>query len=393
MTAKPHIPRPCPVCYGHAFDSVGPYDFSDWHDTRAQNISRDHFTYDILSCQTCGHIQADHPCGDDFISGLYHRPQGTDCWSNDPDHDPLDLYRDMISFAKVHLPDSGIIADCGAGNGQILSLLRHEHGLGAKRLLGIDFSNYMDNDLPFHALDLNRVNEGAMPTVAFIFCTHLLEHVFDPRTFLRGLNKHALTGAKLYLETPDISQLNEAVLKYSNLFNSQHLHQFSLDNLARLAESTGWRVLAKESLITGFVPRARLMAEKIDTKPAADSARTVLNNLRENSDKLRQCIEKHLTQGKVALWGVGGDLMAVLESNKTFKAHLMTEKLQLFDQALAGKNISNISIHSSSTLGMFEGVIIMTPRPSKTKEPMRRYAAHASFDDRLIDPYEADHNQ
>ena len=141
MTATPHIPRPCPICYGHAFDNVGLYNFSDWHDTKAQNISRDHFTYNIVSCQTCGHIQANHPYGDDFISGLYNRPQGTDCWSNDPDHDPLDLYRDMISFAKVHLPDSGIIADCGAGNGQILSLLRNEHRLGAKRLLGIDFSN------------------------------------------------------------------------------------------------------------------------------------------------------------------------------------------------------------------------------------------------------------
>ena len=388
MTATP---SDCPICGGHSYDSVGVFNFSDWQDLSADELQRNNFSYDIVNCRICGHVMASHDYGNDFVTALYNRPQGTDCWSNEP-HDPLDPYRDMISFAQSHIPTGGLVVDFGAGNGQILSLLKDEGGVEDKRLMGIDFANYMQNDLPFQSMDLNNIESAEGSTFDFAFCTHLLEHVFDPRAFLRGMNQHAATGAKIYLEVPDITRTDNASTMDTNLFNPQHLHQFSLNNLVQLTESTGWRVLEKESLTTGFIPRARLIAEKKNIQIERNASQQVLSIMKDAEKKLCQCIKDNLSSTPLNIWGIGGDFMTALEQNTWLQDALKDQSLVLFDRDLAHKMVFGVTIRSSSELPNFQGPIVLTPRPSKTKEPMKAFAKNIGVFDKLIDPYTVDKN-
>lgn len=117
-------------------------------------------------------------------------------------------------------PTQGILADVGCGRGT----LYHYLGEHVERYLGIDVLHY--NDFPHHAnVEFHQANLDAgrsqLPNdVADVVCSlETIEHVENPRAFLREVIRLTKPGGILLVTTPNqLSLLSKACLMLKNQF-------------------------------------------------------------------------------------------------------------------------------------------------------------------------------
>lgn len=225
------------------------------------------------------------------------------------------------------------------------------------------------------------------------FCIHVLEHMIDPRSFLRSLRRRAAPGAKLYLEVPDHAQLIFSVAKNIDLLSAQHIHYFSLRTLKILAENCGWSVLKAESCGIDSGPRARLLAVAApinDAHAATVAVRGEFDAMwREAGEVLARA-----AQGAVrpALWGLGGDFFRIMKASPAFEAALDDGRFVLADTALAGKTWRGQPILAAQALTDGDAApIYLTPRITKVCSAMRAAAEKLGIArERLCRPYADD---
>lgn len=384
-------PPTCPVCLGGAFDKFSEFRFGVW-DGAGADLQRRRYVYDLLECRVCRHVMVDHPYGPDFVAALYALPQTQERWTTD-DTPPDAPYAEMIDFfGSADLPSRGRIVDFGCGAGVLLGLLRDRYGVARERLTGADFAAPPDLPAVAASVDLDRI-EAAGPQpfdgYAAAFCTHTLEHLTDPRGFLRSLRLRAGAEARLYLEVPDHGLDDLAATEQANLQNAQHLHYFTLRTLRLLAESCGWRVLKADAGLFGFVPRARLLLVADDAAESGDATR--------RSDAYFDALFVaaalrllNLTQGKErpALWGVGGDLERMLDRSGELAEALAGGAFILADGGLAGRRYAGRTVLEPAELASVAGPVALTPRPIKTRASMADAAARLGIAAaRLRNPY------
>lgn len=350
------------------------------------------FRYAIRVCRLCGHGFVRHGYGDGHIRALYDRPQTAEFWSWQ-DHDPLDPYRDMVRYCGDALAAAPRIVDFGCGLGEVLGILRSEHGIPADRLLGVDFARPPGfGEFPFRSLDLNLAEAESFPGFDFALCAHVLEHVPEPRRLLTCLALAAEEGAHLYLETPDHGRLDRATWLSSNLYNAQHIQYFHRGSLTLLAESCGWEVERSESAQFGFVPRARLVAHRRASGDVAGNTRVYLDAADAARDGLAKAILTTLGRvGVLSVWGTGGDLRFAAADNQDLHAALRQSSVRLCDAALAGQTVFGRIVEPVEALKADDAPIVLTPRSARTRNRIREAIADLGIDlARIIDPYPRD---
>ena len=72
-----------------------------------------------------------------------------------------------------------------------------------------------------------------------------IEHVFSPRTMVRGLHRNMKPGAILYIECPNVKSASIRILKGKHhlLYSPQHINMFDAHSLSRLLTDAGYEVL------------------------------------------------------------------------------------------------------------------------------------------------------
>lgn len=389
---KPHEAAPfCPICLGAAFEKFSQFRFGVWDESGAV-LARRRYAYDLLECRVCRHVMVDHAYGPDFVPALYALPQSQERWTVD-DTPPEAPYAEMIEFfGAADLPTSGWIVDFGCGPGVLLGLLARRYRAPRDHLIGADFT--VPPELPAVAapVDLDRLETaGPQPFDGFAaaFCSHTLEHLSDPRGFLRSLRLRAAPGARLYLETPDHALDDMAATELANMQNAQHLQYFTLRTLRLVAESCGWRTLKADASWFGFVPRARLLLVADDVAEAGDATRRSdahFNKLfSAAADRLLR-----LTRGgdQPALWGLGGDLERMAERSPELAAALAAGAFLLADGGLAGRVFDGRTVLGPADLAELPGPVAITPRPAKIRATMEAAASRLGIAARrLCNPY------
>jgi 2-polyprenyl-3-methyl-5-hydroxy-6-metoxy-1,4-benzoquinol methylase len=379
--------RACNVCGDAKFDVISKYQFGRWLDETNENLTRENFSYDILSCKTCSNCQADVAGGVEFINSLYDGEIGAESWAVG-EYDYYAPYKEMVEFCLpyIELANTDKIADFGSGNGELLSVLHNDFKVDALSLLGVDFSNNFGDKFQFLEANLNQTpifkDDKTVDGFQLGFCCHVLEHLWQPRNILIELREKANRNGYLYIETPDHGILNDDVIKHSNLYNAQHINYFTLKSLKKLAINCGWMVVAEASDIFGFVPRAKLLlmpnydnSTPVKLENDHGGVENIINALKCYDKVFKLAAEKILDQAKeknVLIWGVGGDLMKMFALNEGLNATLLAGKIQLFDSGLKNKKFNGITIEDTNKIlsistGNENCVLVISPRPERTR--------------------------
>lgn len=387
----------CPICLGRSFRPVESLEFGNWEPERGDPASAALTAWsvrlDIGRCDGCGHVMITTPYDDAMISRIYLETQQDEVYWGDSVTDAMAPYRDMVTFAGT-LPvdggcDEGAVADLGCGTGKLIRAIREIHSLPAEKVIGIDFNRRVDPGVPFIRADLDRLSPDELPPdCRFVFAAHLLEHLRDPRRFLGIIARALPADGGIFVEVPDAADDDPALVGPVNLVNQQHIHYYSPRSLWRLLVECGFSPVTVERLVTGGMPRLRLLARRGDATAATppsdlaghhDTAAAVAAHVRALRAKRRALAEAALERiardGRVGLWGLGADFRRTLAENPALSTEIASGRVVLFDQGLAGRTFAGRRVLETRMITDTDAGILITPILGDVRARMRRFAA------------------
>ncbi|HVO35566.1 MAG TPA: class I SAM-dependent methyltransferase [Gemmatimonadales bacterium] len=161
---------------------------------------------------------------------------------------------EAVRFSVMYLSPvaGGELLDVGCGGGAFLDRMR---ALGW-RVLGVDSEpravefarTHRGLDVVAGTLEEQRFSDGRFDAVT---ASHVVEHVHNPRSFLRECARVTRPGGRVVLVTPNIESLGRRRLggSWIGLDPPRHLHLFSRATLSRLAEQAGLEVRSVRSSV------------------------------------------------------------------------------------------------------------------------------------------------
>ncbi|HDH97209.1 MAG TPA: class I SAM-dependent methyltransferase [Proteobacteria bacterium] len=232
----------CPLCNSSEFEIV--YVNPDAPVT----VSPELLLCDVMTsiCARCGLVQSNPRPSPRFINRIYKsspsRMELEELQSRLPKLKgrALAIREEQASYIDrvLNLPKDALILDIGCNNGVMLSILKRrgyntwgiEPDLAlaaqAQKLNGnIITAFYQNFDFPPGSFDV-------------ITAFHVLEHIHDPRSFLRKARRELKPDGHLVIEVPDLSNPNTARL--DDYFNVQHIFNFTPTSLSAMLEAVGF---------------------------------------------------------------------------------------------------------------------------------------------------------
>lgn len=381
-------PPTCPICGGRAFDRVDRSSVGGWREADG-DLMRYETALNFGVCRCCGHAMVLNRYSSEDFSILYD-DRSPVFWGADGEGQSA-AYADMIRFCLPDLVDgTGPVVDFGCGHGDLLR--EASKRVSADRLLGIDFRQVADLPFPFRACDLNAADLAHDPSipdsVGFAFATHLLEHVVDPRRFLRGLRERLSSRGRLYIEVPDCTQRDiRQAIHAVGLVCGQHIHYFTEASLTALLGSVGFQVVRSRRVEGGMIPRLMLLAEPAVANESVGFVHHVLDRQRWARSEAARLILG--LDGELALWGLGYDFAEMVSSHPAFHDLCAAGTYALFDRDLAGRRWQGQPVQDPSELSDFPGTIVLLPMPGNIRLAMKRWASvRFGKSNGLVDPYE-----
>jgi len=200
-------------------------------ETQAQAIKLPRYPVNLYACRSCGHVFNTSFCVDNVPyesnnNWMYNAGANQQQYR-------LDSINNFFSAGKV-------IVDIGAGNGEFLNAVKQyypsihcvafEPGPGAKICRELSFETYQDYFIPGKHL------KEICPDI--LTCTHVLEHMPDPRAFVTELAHNADSSLLFMAEVPCI----ENALKQRRVsdYLYEHVSHFTCQSFQTLFESSGW---------------------------------------------------------------------------------------------------------------------------------------------------------
>jgi len=376
------ISRPCPVCMGEDYKILFLNEFKGPKAPIAERL----MDYEVVACNCCGHIRARTGQPDDFIPTLYSQALEKEQWSVDGGAPYSEMIEFFESSTKNFDKKPRKVVDVGCGRGDLLKMVWDKWSSNECEVFGVDFRANSDAKILVEEFDLSVIDQmklsSPMDGYDIAFCSHVLEHMIDPRATLRGLRQRAADEGLLYIEVPDHSFLSKDIVLNSNLWSAQHLQYFSLHSLTNLAVSCGWKIVSAEGSDFGFVPRARLVLQAVSERDAIEASILSRQKMAGFWAFTGNLIKEYAKKGPVAVWGVGTDFVKIHQAVDISNI----EDLAVFDRDAAGHKVLSYTVKNSLELRNTVCPIIVLPRPSNTRKSMHKVAKSWGVTDRVIDP-------
>jgi SAM-dependent methyltransferase/predicted nucleic-acid-binding Zn-ribbon protein len=282
--------RACPVCRNTEFRTL--FEATDrLYDTTDKK-------FQIVECKQCRLIRLFPQPGADELRAYY-----PDTYWLSPEEETVDrleeiyrrfVLRDHLSFvcrALESLPTDGLVLDVGCGGGLFLKMLA-ERG---HRVAGLDFSRdaarlaWRGNRVPAVCATLSNP-PFAPGSCAAVTMFHVLEHVYDPQSYLAEARALLKPEGRLIIQVPNAAcwQLLLLGKKWSGLDVPRHLWNFRPRDLDLLLDRNGFEVVRRRyfslrdnpaglatSLAPGLDPMARRV-RRIGESPRAQLCKNLI---------------------------------------------------------------------------------------------------------------------
>jgi SAM-dependent methyltransferase len=162
------------------------------------------------------------------------------------------VLRDHINFVRRALdsaPSSGAVLDVGCGGGLFL----RELALPPGRAVGLDFSlsaasvAWNSNGVPTVCGSLSRT-PFADRSCAAITMFHVLEHLYDPVSYIENARRLLRPDGRLVIQVPNAACWQFLIFgeRWNGLDIPRHLIDFRAEDLISLLEYCGFEVLRKK---------------------------------------------------------------------------------------------------------------------------------------------------
>ena len=198
------------------------------------------------------------------------------------------VLRDHVQFVSQALRDStarGPLLDVGCGGGLFLGLMR-ERG---QRVIGLDFSAqaagiaWRRQLVPAAVGDFERtpLRPGSFAGVTMF---HVMEHLYDPRAYLRIARELLAPDGRLVVQVPNAASWQARLLgsAWNGADVPRHLINFRDTDLVQMLEAAGFEVLRRKyfslrdnpaGLASSLAPSLDPMARRIRHTPESGGAR------------------------------------------------------------------------------------------------------------------------
>jgi 2-polyprenyl-3-methyl-5-hydroxy-6-metoxy-1,4-benzoquinol methylase len=141
------------------------------------------------------------------------------------------------------------LCDIGCGEGIFLETLRD---MGYKNLIGIEPGSIAQEYAKKHSLDIRQVTIGDCGHILEQNCIntvtmfHVVEHLTEPIRALEVVFKYMKTGARLVIETPDMSSylLKKVQYEHEPVY-SEHVYLFDSNNIEMILKKVGFKIIKK----------------------------------------------------------------------------------------------------------------------------------------------------
>ena len=239
--------RDCPVC-GQEASTASLFlrrSFDETRLTKASFASRktpEFMSYQLVKCERCATVFANEAPDASVLANAYH----------EADYDTAEeaefaarAYRKSLEPFLRSLPRRGLALEIGTGTGVFLSHLRQ---LGFREQVGIEPSPAAiaaaTNDVRSCIRQgIFRGDEFPAGSVSLICCFQTLEHISDPRGFVRAAFEMLEPGGVIALVTHDYTaSVNRILGARSPIIDIEHLQLFCTASLRHLVSAAGYEV-------------------------------------------------------------------------------------------------------------------------------------------------------
>lgn len=246
--------------------------------------------FQVAACRKCGMLRlspAPVELGPYYPETYWFSP-GENAAGRAEEYYRLLVLRDHISFMKEALDGAdGPLLDVGCGGGLLLKLLREKGFRG----IGFDFSNraaavaWRQNGVPvicglLPQAPLRPASCGA------ISMFHVVEHLPDPKPYLRSAYELLKPGGRLVVQVPNAAcwQFKVFGRRWNGLDVPRHLHDYRAGDLRLLMERYGFDIVREKhfslrdnpaGLATTLAPSLDPMARRVRRVPETPGVRLV----------------------------------------------------------------------------------------------------------------------
>lgn len=162
------------------------------------------------------------------------------------------------------------LIDIGCGQG---SLLRKVHNLFPKAsLTGVDYTNFEDYSFPFFQHDCNKDFSSNFSEYDIVLASEVIEHLENPRHFLRQLTKITRSGGYIIISTPNLESITSLISfiirGYHSAFGGRsypaHITPVGVHDLTNIInEINGLNLLEIEFVANGRMPGISILWQNI----------------------------------------------------------------------------------------------------------------------------------
>jgi hypothetical protein len=243
--------RDCPTCGSAQRDLViqtpGKAEDQEFESLRPQwyGFFKAKMLFSYFRCASCGMLYAPTYFTSEQLADLYGSMPANMAEVNDEalgrtQRGYFEEFKKRAALRGVFLeigPDVGYFAEQGAIGGSYEKFWLFEpnveiHGELQRRLNGKNF------EISTELLDLSIVEEGTVDAAAMI---HVLDHLIDPKAFMKQIRTKLRKGAVIFVVTHDEGSLLAQVTKAKwPAYCLQHPHLFRPKTMKTLLESCGF---------------------------------------------------------------------------------------------------------------------------------------------------------
>ena len=303
------VKRYCPICGNKMGNKLCDISFSS---IDQENLP---LHFDVVSCANCQFVFDDLAITqqdlDDYYTHTikYHHPDT--CGSGGFSPASLARYAHVVELCKKYLSGCQSFLDIGAGKGGLLQTVMKACGdqgqyvavepsmALVKEYGGVRFYPFLDELLAQNA------------QYDFVFCTHVLEHVYDLSDFIEKIGKVLSDGKYAYIEVPNAAAYIIGQKAPYYYFDREHINHFTPTSLKNLFSFHGFElVFSEDAANIGMILR-KSTAGKHSSCVDSDEDFTKIVAYVEQSKSLENSNYYDDISFPVICWGMGAHLRRV----------------------------------------------------------------------------------